>query len=201
VICVLTKTQSEIMKIFASRITERFSIKKISELLKKPYPLVHRSAKGLIQKGFLLRDKQNFLSLNYKQNHAVIAYMESLRKEEFLRKNKTLSLFVKDVLERIKLDFFVFLVFGSSAGGSLRPRDVDILMIIGDKTKIGSIEKVLHNVASNLSMAFDINVISTESSYEMLSKREEPNIMNETLDNHIIFFGAENYYRLLKNAR
>ena len=50
----LTKTQAGIMKVFASKINERFSIKQVSETLKKPYPLIHRSIKLLINDGFLL---------------------------------------------------------------------------------------------------------------------------------------------------
>jgi predicted nucleotidyltransferase len=188
------------MEIFVSKINERFTIKQISEILKKPYPLVHRSIKLLIDTKFVIKDKQGFLSLNYRENHLELAYVESIRKKEFL-KNKTISLFVKDVLEKINLDFFIFLIFGSFVENKKKPRDIDILLIIEDKNKINNIEKILHNLASNFTLKFDINIISVESIYEMLAKREEVNIMNETLDNHILFFGAENYYRLLKNVR
>lgn len=196
----LTKTQLKIMEIFVSKINEKFSIKQISETIKKPYPLVHRSIKSLITNIFVVKDKQNFLSLNYKDHHLELAYIESLRKKEFFNKNKIIALFVKDVLEKINLDFFVFLVFGSSIE-SKKPRDIDILLVIEDKNKIKNVEKILDNVASNFSLKFDINVIPVESVYEMLTKRDEANVMNETLDRHILIFGAENYYRLLKNAR
>lgn len=197
----LTKTQLKIMEIFVSKINERFSIKQISEIIKKPYPLVHRSIKLLMDNQFIIKDKQNFLSLNYKRNFLELVYVESLRKKEFLKKNKTLALFEKDVLDKISLDFFIFLIFGSSVKNKKNPSDIDILFIIEDKNKIDNIEKILHNLASNFSLKFDINVISVESAYEMLIKRDKANVMNETLDNHILIFGAENYYRLVKNAR
>lgn len=196
----LTKTQLKIMEIFVSKINEKFSIKQISEILKKPYPLVHRSIKLLVCDNFIIKDKRNFLSLNYKENHLELSYIESLRKKEFLKKNKINMLFVKDVLRRIGLDYFTFLIFGSSVQKQ-RPRDIDILIIIENKNKINSIEKILCNISSNFSQKFDINVISVESVYEMLVKRDETNVMNEALNNHILIFGAENYYRLLKNAR
>jgi len=196
----LTKTQLKIMEIFVSEINEKFSIKQISEILKKPYPLVHRSIVLLVSDNFIIKDKRNFLSLNYKENHLEISYIESLRTKEFLKKNKINMLFVKDVLKSIGLDYFTFLIFGSSVQKQ-KPRDIDILIIIEDKNKINSIEKILHNIASNFSQKYDINVISIESVYEMLAKRDEANIMNETFNNHILIFGAENYYRLVKNAR
>lgn len=196
----LTKTQIKLMELFVSKIDEKFSIKQISDIAKKPYPLVHRSVKSLIEGKYIIKDKQNFLSLNYKENHLELSYIESIRKNNFLKKNKTIALFVKDVLEKIGLDFFIFLIFGSTLKKQ-KSRDVDVLFVIEDKNKINSIEKILYNAASNFSLKFDINVISAESVYEMLSKRDEKNVMNETLDNHILIFGAENYYRLLKNAR
>jgi len=195
----LTKTQIEIMKIFVSKVIDRFSIKQISELLKKPYPLIHRSTKLLINQGFLLKDEKNFISLNYKDNFQTLSYTESLRADAFLR-DKTLKLFTKDVFEKIKEDFFVFLIFGSSVE-SKNPRDIDVLLIVQGKEDINEIEKAVSNIASNFSKKFDINVISTESAYEMFVKREQVNVMNETLNKHILLFGAENYYRILKNAR
>lgn len=196
----LTKTQLRIMKFLASKITEKYSIKKVSEIIKSPYPLIHRSIKSLINSEFIIKDKQNFLSLNYKKNHLALAYVEYLRKKEFLKKNKTIALFAKDVLEKIGLDFFIFIIFGSYLKKK-KPRDVDILIVIEDKKKIETIEKILYNIASSFSLKFDINIIPTESVYEMLGKRDEVNVINETLDNHLLIFGAENYYRLLKNAR
>lgn len=117
------------------------------------------------------------------------------------KKNKVLQLFVNDVFLKVKLDFFVFLVFGSSVKKKKKPNDIDILIIVGNKEKINNTEQLLDNIASHFSLTFDIQVISTESVYEMFIKREQINVMNETLNNHIIIFGAENYYRMLNNAR
>jgi hypothetical protein len=195
----LTKTQAEIMKVFSSEIAENFTIKQISELLNKPYPLIHRSIQSLINGRFILKDKRNLLNLNYKENHSELAYIEALRKQEFLSKNKTIHLFSQDVLEKVD-DFFVFLVFGSSIKND-NPRDVDILLIFEDEKKAENYEKIISNLASDFSLKFDINSVSIQSAYEMFTKREKANVMNETLNNHIILFGAENFYNLLKNAR
>src|SRR3989344_2983775 len=189
----LTKTQIEIMKIFVSKINEKFSIKQISDILGKPYPLIHRSTKLLIMEGVLLKDNKNLISLNYKDNFQALSYIESLRASDFL-KDKILKLFAKDVFEKIKDEFFIFLIFGSSVE-SKNPRDVDVLFITQDKGSINELEKAISNIASNFSKKLDINVISTESAYEMFSKRDSTNVLNETLNNHIILFGAENYYR------
>lgn len=199
----LTKTQARIMEIFAASIAERFSIKGISKVIGKDYSLVYRSIKPLIAKNLLAKDKQGYLSLNYKENIAQIACVDALRTQEFFQKkqNKTIELFVEDALKAIKEDFFIMIIFGSAVEQKKAPRDVDILFIVDDNVKINKTEKFLHNIALNFSARFDINVISQESVYEMLSKRDQTNVMNETLNKHLIIFGAENYYRMLKNAR
>jgi hypothetical protein len=194
-----TKTQAEVMKVFVSRINEKFSIKQVSEILKKPYPLIHRSIKGLINEKFILKDNKELLSLNYKENLMEIAYIESLRAKTKLE-DKGIYLFVSDVLGNLGFDFFIFLIFGSFVESS-SARDIDVLLIIEDQKKISNVEKTIENIADNFSLKIHLNVISVESAYEMFSKREDINIINETLNKHILLFGAENYYRILKNAR
>ena len=192
----LTKTQIKIMEIFTSKIAERFSIKQISEILKKPYPLIHRSMQELIKNNLIIKDSKELLSLNYKENHQELSYIESSRAKEFLNKNKILSLFTKDTLKLIDSDFFILLLFGSSV--EKEGRDIDIL-IISEKPE--EHEKILDHIAGNFTKKFDIISVSPASVYEMLSKRDNLNVLNETLNKHIILFGAENYYRMLKNAR
>ncbi|MBU3912553.1 MAG: hypothetical protein KKE50_00525 [Nanoarchaeota archaeon] len=194
----LTKTQLKVMQIFTSKINEKFSIKQISEILKKTYPLIHRSIQELIQNNFVLKDNKELLSLNYKENHQELAYIESSRAKEFLNKNKTLSLFIRDALENLKSDFFILLVFGSSV--EKEGRDTDLLFIF-NKKDLENNERVIRNTSENFTLKLDINAISVESAYEMLSKRDNVNVLNETLNKHVILFGAENYYRILKNAR
>lgn len=199
----LTKTQAKIMEIFVANITERYSIKGISHILGKDYSLVHRAIKPLITEHLLTKDKQGYLFLNYKENMAQIACIEALRAQKFFqkRRNNAIGLFVEDALKMITEDFFVMLIFGSAVSQKKVPRDIDILFIVDTNTKINTTEKLLHNIALNFSPRFDIHVISTESVYEMISKRDQTNVMNETLNKHLIIFGAENYYRTLKNAR
>lgn len=192
----LTKTQIKIMQIFCGKITERFSIKQISEILKKPYPLIHRSMQELIKNRLIIKDSKELLSLNYKENHQELAYIESERAREFLKKNNVLALFTKDTLKIIDSDFFILLLFGSSV--EKEGRDIDILMI---SEKPEEHEKILDHIAGNFTKKFDIISVSPASVYEMLSKRDNLNVLNETLNKHIILFGAENFYRMLKNAR
>lgn len=195
-----TKTEAKIMEIFVSKINSKFSIKEISKILIKPYPLIHRSIQNLLREKCVIKDEKQLLSVNYRENHSELTYIEALRGKNALSKDKTLFLFVQDVFEKMNTDFFIFLIFGSYVEKN-NPRDIDILCIVEDEKKVNEIERILGNVSSNFTKHFEVQVISRKSAYEMLGKRDKVNIVNETLNKHILLFGAENYYRMLKNAR
>jgi len=198
----LTKTQIRIMEIFTAKITEKYSIKQVSDILKKSYPLIHRSFQELLKKNFLIKDKQNYISLNYRENHSILAFVESIRRDNLLKKHQVLGLMLDEIIKKIKNEFFVLIVFGSTAEQSKKADDIDILMIVDNPEKIEFMERFLRRVAEMYpDSKFDVGIIEIGSVYEMLGKREEQNVMNETLNKHIILFGAENYYHLINHAR
>jgi hypothetical protein len=196
----LTKTQEKIMEIFISKINKKFSINEISILIKKPYALVYHSIKELINRRLVFIDEKKLLSLNIFSSPSDFIYVEALRLEERIRKHKSISFFIQDCLKDIKEDFFVFLIFGSFVEKD-KFNDLDVLIVVDKANQIDSTEKVIEGIASRFSFKAHIIVIAKESVYEMFGKREERNIMNETLNKHLIVFGAENYYRFLKNVR
>ena len=195
-----TKTQLNIMEIFVSRITEKYSILQISKLLKKPYAQVHIGVTGLLKEGFLSKDKKNIISLNYKEHHSELAYIESIRKNKLFKRNSTIRLFYEDFSKKVGLDFFIVLIFGSTVIGN-KGKDIDVLVIIEHQKKVETAQRNLNNVTNMISDSFDAHVIAVESVYEMFSQWEQKNVMNETLNKRVILFGAENYFRILKNAR
>ena len=193
-----TRIQTEIMEVFVSKITTKFSIKKIAEILNKKYAVIHRSITSLMKESYLLRDEQDLISLNYRKNHSELIYFEAIRRKKLFEKNKDLQLFCADCFKVLGADFFISILFGSSVEG--RGRDLDLLFVFPN-SEVEKNEKIIRNIAKNFTLNFDINVISVESAYEMLSKYEKINVFNELLTKHIILFGGENFYRILDNAR
>jgi len=196
----ITKTQLEIMKLIVSKTNKKFSINEIARLLKKPYALIYRSMGQLIKEKFIFIDEKKLLSLNYKNNFSELSFIENIRLKERLEKEKSISLFLKDCLKGLNEDFFVFMIFGSFVEKS-KFNDLDVCIILNNQKDIEKIERVIQNIASNFSFKIDLQVINKESVYEMFSKRDNVNILNESLNNHLIVFGGENYYRMLSNAR
>jgi len=162
--------------------------------------LTHRAIQPLIDSKIIQQDKHKNLLLNYKIHHETLAFTEYLKRDDFLAKYRDIKLFTDEIINKIKEDNFILLVFGSAVESS-KPRDIDILLIVDNTEKIEFHEKFLHNIASNYDLPFEERVIGFESVYEMLSERDEKNVINEILNKHIILYGAELFYRLIEKGR
>lgn len=193
-----TRTELRILELFASKITASFTIREVSREIKKDLKIVHTSIKRLKENNFFVKDKYKGLSLDYKKNILDLAYVENLRKEQFFWKYPPIGNLIKEFLSKTKQSFFVLLVFGSYAEGKIRKKsDVDILAILPEEDNNESFERELNSVLSLSPIKFHVNIISQESFKEMLVKREELNLANETLNKHIVLYGGETYYKLL----
>lgn len=190
-----TKTEIRVLELFVSRILDTFTIREISRLIKKDLKIVHTSVKKLISKEFFIKEK-NGLRLNYKNNITDLAYIENLRKEDFFKKHDLIKIHITNFLKKSKNKFFILLIFGSYAQGKENKKsDIDLLAVLPSYIK--KFERELKSKLSISSKKFHITIISQESFYEMLQNREEMNVVNETINNHIILYGAEQYYSLL----
>lgn len=196
----LTKNQFKIMEVFVSNITNVFSIREIARILKMNNSLAHRSIKPLIELKILLKDEKGFLHLNYRKNHEILSFVEYIRRNSFLEKNKNIYLLKEDVIKNLPYEYFVFLIFGSTVSNS-KPRDLDLLFIIEKTNEIEQAEKYLYNIIQNYNLNAHLLVISIESVYEMLISRDDKNVMNEVLNKHIILYGAELFYKLINKGR
>lgn len=198
----MNKSTAKVLQVFTGHIAESFTLREVARKLRMHVSLAHRAIKPLIEKNIVQRDKHKKLILNYKIHHETLAFAEYLRRDELLNrwKYKDLKLFAEEVINKIKEENFILLIFGSIVDSD-KPRDIDILLIVDSIDKVEFHDKFIHNIASNYALPFEERVLSFESVYEMLSKRDEPNVMNEILNKHIIFHGAELFYRLIQKGR
>ncbi len=196
----INKSGAKILEVLTGHITESFTLREIARRLDMHVSLVHKSIQPLIRAGIIEQDKHKRLSLNYKVHHETLAFVEYLKRDDFLEKSKEIRLFAEEVKDKIKEENFVLLLFGSAVE-SEKPRDIDILLIVENTNKVAFHERFLHNIASDYGLPFEERVIGFESVYEMLARRDENNLMNEILDKHIILYGAELFYRLIEKGR
>ena len=198
----LTKTQSRIMQFFTTNVAKSFSIRQAARELKTSYPLVHRAITPLIRGKYLDLTENNLVRLNYRENGGVLAYAENLRKELFLSRPhaKPIKSFLREILEKFYHEYFIIILFGSAVESS-KPGDYDVLFVFETNKTANERERAIDVIASNHGDKFHVQSIGTESVFEMASKRTQKNVLNELLNKHVLLYGAENFYRLLKHAR
>lgn len=198
----LNKSTVEVLEVFAGHMTESFTLRELARRRNMHVSLAHRAIQPLIKEKIILQDKHKHLSLNYRVHQETIAFVEYLRRDTLLKKQKykDIVLLTEEVKRKIKEESFILLLFGSIVDTE-KPRDIDMLLIVNSINKVEFHEKFLHNIASNYSLPFEERVISFESVYQMLAKREEKNLMNEILNKHIIIYGAELFYKLIQRGR
>lgn len=188
-----TKTEIKTLELFTSRILDSFTIREAARLMHRDLKIVHTAIHTLIQKEMLIKDKKE-IRLNYKTNWADLAYIENIRKEDFLRKNTLIKAHAYQFLKQTKNKMFTLLIFGSyAANANTKNSDIDLLAIIPHENE--QFEQQLNAAFSTLNS--HITTITTESFKEMLGKRDELNVINETMNRHILLYGAEQYYALL----
>jgi len=194
-----TKTEIVVLKLLCSKLTKFYTIRGISKEIKKSYPITYQAANKLIEKKIILKDENKLLSLNPLSNFSDLAYIESLRADDFIKKHREIKSFMTEVLGKID-SFFTLLVFGSYAvNQQTKNSDLDLLMIIDDDKNTGKQEIILKRSTELYLKKSHCHVISRKDVKEMIKERKKLNVINETLDKHIIVYGAEEYYRLIKD--
>ncbi len=190
-------TKDKILKLLLSNREKEFTIRAISKKVLVDYKTIHIEVNKLIKDNVIVAKKagQTILcSLNQKAFNSGVFRAELIRREELLKNKDFYALcnYFKDIKE----PFFILLLFGSYASGKARKgSDID-LMLISDND---GLRKKAGKIISQ--MPLDIHLVDFNSD-EFLSmlKTTEFNVGKEAVNNNIILFGIEDYYRLIQHA-
>lgn len=199
----MTKTQMRIMKLFTSNITREFSIQGAGKKLNMHQALSYRASKPLIEKGLITPSENNLYRLNYKQHLQELISIEYQRTVDFLDdpNHKRFGEFMSEIMENIDEEKFIFLLFGSAVESS-NPRDYDILLFFDTIKKAQKYENIIINLSQNHPrINIHVSVDSMKDFRQMLKRRDEKNVVNEALNKHIIFYGADLFYLTMKRER
>ncbi|MDD5416607.1 MAG: nucleotidyltransferase domain-containing protein [Candidatus Aenigmarchaeota archaeon] len=171
---------------------DKFTIKKISELLNINYRIAHEQIMKLGKDGIIKITKagnSSICELNNRFDQRIFE-AEYSRREEML-KNKDL-LVLHNRLSELKFSFIV-LLFGSYAKRTAdKNSDIDILAIGGDEKEIKTTIALLPDKIHLTSISFE--------NFIHMAKSKEFTVVSEAMKNNIILIGIEEYYRLVKNA-
>lgn len=199
----LTQTQEKILAFLLSNPEEQFTIRGIAKKLGKSYTLVYNNIADLGKKDIIR--KQNvppaqIIRLNEFAPTDIFIDIEIKRKKEFLKKHLWIELMLKDILSSARNLFFIMLVFGSYAKGKQTTKsDLDLLVIVQDKKDIKKIEEPMHKTYTKVKKG--LNFVDVHDFEEMIKNTNELNIGNEAKKHHIILYGVEAYYQLVKNRK
>lgn len=199
----LTVTDVRILEFLLENVTTEFSINKISEAIEISYPPVRERVLVLHKRGIInireINPTQSLCSINAKNsdNVSVFSYVEFLRKEKFLSGKKELKTIADDILGRIAGNSFAMILFGSRVKGrETASSDIDILFLVSsanDESRImnavATAERLTNRKIHAITMLYN-------DFFESL-KKGNATLPKEVLENHIIVYGAEAFYRSL----
>lgn len=189
------KTENKIIKLLIES-KEAFTIRQISKKIKSDYRITYEAVQKLIKRGIMLKQtigKSSLCRLNEKYYGIEIYEVEDERKNQLL-KNKDIKQLYKEVMSKINTSFFIFLVFGSYAKHKqTKTSDIDIMFISNDKGFEEKISKILSLIPVKTHI-----LIFNEEEFREMHKSEKSNVVKEAVNNCIILYGIENYYRLIK---
>jgi len=196
----LTQTQEKILAFLLGNSEEKLTIRGISKRLNKSYTLVYNNILGLEKDNIITKESippAQIIKLNEFAPAEIFVEIELKRKKEFLEEYSWVSLMLEDVLSSAKNLFFILLVFGSYAKAmQTKKSDIDLLVIVQDKKDIEDIENAMNKAYTKVRKG--LNFIDVHDFKEMTKNTNELNIGNEAKKHHIILYGAEEYYQLLK---
>ncbi|MBN2368394.1 nucleotidyltransferase domain-containing protein [Candidatus Woesearchaeota archaeon] len=189
-------TENKIIRMFLEE-KGSFTIREISKKIKADYRITYIAAKRLISKNIITAKevgKSSLCSLNIAYFGREIYDVEAERKEEIL-KNKDLLQMYKELMKKLETSFFILLIFGSYAKKTqTKHSDIDLIIISNKK----EMERLIHNILSLLPLKTHA-LVFTEDEFTRMLDSKQPNVIKEAVQNNIILYGIESFYRL-KNA-
>jgi predicted nucleotidyltransferase len=179
-----------------------YSIKQLSDILKRPYVKIHNSIKRLANNSIIketIKGKSHYCIFDYKNNLDVACFINAQMAKSFLEGNKKLRIFISNLINSLTFPDYTLLLFGSIAKGSADEKsDIDLAIITSLENKAAA-----ENTMNSLKRISNLNIHSFEFRYnefiEML-KSKEMNVGKEIAKTNIIFKGCEQFYECLRLA-
>lgn len=200
----MLKTELEIIDLFRKDLFRTESIRGIMKKTnKKSYGSVFKSVKELLKKGVLDEKKQGkslLCSINL-ENELTLAYLSFLESIEAYTKIKDkIRKNIQELISSTPQDYFSLILTGSySEGKATKKSDLDIVVITEDESDVKKILNVLKNKGELMIPEVHPYVFKKSEFLEMLLNNEM-NYGKLIFKDRIIFYGAQNYYRIIRNA-
>ncbi len=196
----LSKTEIAILKFFANKIGKAYTVREIAKNIGQDYRITHETVSRLAEKGLIEKEKKanlNLCRLNFKKNMSVLSYIESTIAQGFLEKNKDVGIIITDLLKSIKIPCFTLILFGSYAKGRRKKSDLDLLFLVPDRKSEKDVSAGVFSIERITPIKIH-DIILTYGEFSKMLEEKKTNLAKEILDNHVIFYGSEAYYKTLE---
>lgn len=197
----ISNKKIKLLEAWKKNIFSEFGISEIMKISgKKTKPWVFNALKELAKAKLLLsKRKENLalysLNLNNPLLLHTLQYIEAQNSLNFPR----LDTFI-EITNKIPLKTYCLLVFGSYAEGTqTKDSDLDICFLIETQ----NIEKRIKPYFNDIKLASQINIDEhyiTFNDFIKMLLRDEENLGKQIFRNHKLFFNADIYYKLIKEA-
>ena len=166
------------------------------------YPQTHANVQDLVKQHIFTTEKVppvQIVSIHPEAPLDVLIAVEARRKQELLERYTWIELLLKDLLSYTNDYFFILAVFGSYAKGTQTSKsDVDILLIVPGKENLSLFESAMRKIYTNVKK--DTTVVTTDEFIEMI-KSNKFNVGTEAKKHHILLYGAEQWYNLMRKVQ
>lgn len=199
----LTKEELKVLELFRENIFQECTIREIQKKLgKNSYNWVFRTIKKQSKSGILSLEKKGNTSLCSVNlyNNLTLDYLSIIEKKKIFENKKLPIKNIKSLINSMDVSYFSFIITGSYAKGKAKKSsDLDVVVILENKDDVRRNSNILRNKGELMNPQAHVYVFSKKEFLEMLLDREE-NYGKEVFRNNLIFFGAENYYLILREA-
>lgn len=181
-----------ILKLLIENQEKTFSIRQIALQRKINYKSAYLNLKTLAKEGIVsLKKLGNTTICSFNQTFNTSVFEVEYARREDLLKNKNFLVFYNH-LAKIN-EQFILLLFGSYAHGKqTKSSDIDLLLITNTPQ---AIETQIHL----LPLPIHLTHVTYEDFTSMLNSKKFT-VISEATKHNIIFFGIEDYYRLIHHA-
>lgn len=190
------KTKLKIVKLFIENSKPK-TIREIAKQINADYRITYTATQRLIEQNVLKTQtvgKSSLCELNNSYYGIEIYESEQERKDKIL-KNRNIRQLYKEITSKVETSFFVLLLFGSYAKSKqTKSSDIDLLFISNEK----NFENKISDILSLLPLKTHA-LTFTEEEFIRMKDAKKSNVVQEAIENNIILYGIEAYYRL-KNA-
>ncbi len=197
----LTNTKEKQIEWILTHPDDKVTISGLSVASGTAYPQTYNNVQDLVHQQIFKTEKvppAQIVSIHPEAPIDVLITVETKRKEKFLEKYTWVKLLLKDLLSYTSDYFFIFAVFGSYAKGlETKKSDLDILLIIPSKESEGIFENAIRKIYAPVKKS---PIIVTSDEFMEMIKSNKFNVGTEAKKHHVILYGAEQWYALIRKA-